>query len=49
MFLGGLSPAIGMRDGGDSGGYRFRTGESGTKPAGGKGNNIGFGEKYIGI
>jgi hypothetical protein len=49
LFLGGLSPTIGMIGGGEQGGEGVRTWEIGTKLPGGKGNNKVFGKKAIGI
>jgi hypothetical protein len=49
LFLGGLSPAIGMIVGGEPGGEGVRTGENRKELPGGKGNNRGFGEKYRGL
>jgi hypothetical protein len=49
MFLGGLTPAIGIIGGGELGGDGVRKGETGTEPPGGEGNNRGFREKASGL
>ena len=48
LFLGGLAPTIGIWGGGELGGEGVRTGDTGTKPLGGKGRNRGFEEKAKG-
>jgi len=49
LFLGGLSPAIGMMGGGEPGEDGVRIGETGNELLRGKGNNRGSGEKATGF
>ena len=49
LFLGGLTPAIGMIGGGELGGDGVRTGDTEIELPGGKGNNKGFEEKATGL